>query len=386
MKLSALSTKRRVFASIAATGLVVAGLTAAPISPANAAAALCGKGMATKVELKDMKPFVPSSKVGKKPNLPKTIAWANTSNAEFFLQITDAMKKSAESRGLKFITAIANDNSDKNIQQIESFMQKGIGALALQPLDQVAQAPLMQRAIDKGIAVMALVTPPSTNQAIADQYKVGYKQGTEAAKYITAKLGGKAKVAYFNWDKVSVLKARHQGVLDGVKTAGAGVEIVSDIETTAITNDAGFQATSTLLQAHPDVNVFLGGDTIILGSLAAIKAANITNPDLYLSGIDGDEQAIAEVAKGGIYRASFAFAYPLMGYAWGQFAADWLEGKSIPTVMSFNAIPLDSAASIAAWKAAMKNPAASWKDAKTYFTMLGNISFGTCNQYIKYAA
>ena len=75
-----------------------------------------------------------------------------------------------------------------------------------------------------------------------------------------------------------------------------------------------------------------------------------------------------------------------MGYAWGQFAADWLQGKSIPQVMSFNAIPLDSVDSIAKWKAAMKDPAASWKTAKTYFTMLGNVSFGTCNKYIKYAA
>jgi ribose transport system substrate-binding protein len=358
---------------ISVSFVAIAGLLVSPIATAAQQAGLCGKGITKKVALKDMAPFVASNKVGKKPNLPKTIAWANTSNAEFFLQITDAMKKSATSRGLKFITAIANDNSDKNIQQIESFLQKGIGALAIQPLDVNAQAPLLQRAIDKGIAVETLVTPPSTNQAIADQYKVGYTQGLAAAKYITAKLGGKAKVAYFNWDKVEVLKARHQGVLDGVKTAGAGVEIVADIEPPALTNDAGFQATSTLLQAHPDVNVILGGDTIVLGSLAAIKAAGITNPDIYLSGVDGDQQAIAEVAKGGIYHASFAFAYPLMGYAWGQFAADWLEGKAIPQVMSFNAIPLDSAAAIAKWNAAMKDPAKSWKSAKTYFTMLGSV-------------
>lgn len=383
----ALTSRKKSLGVFLSSSVLVAALIIAPLAQANAAAkAACGKGLSTKVELKDMPKFKFGQKAGKKPNLPKTAAWANTSNAEFFLAITDAMKKSAESRGLKFITAIANDNSDKNIQQMESFLQKGIGALAIQPLDANAQAPVMQRAIDKGIAVLSLVTPPSTNQAVADQYAVGNTQGLAAAKFIKEKLGGKAKVVYFNWDKVEVLKARHQGVLDGVKTAGAGVEIVADIEPEALTNDAGFKATSTILQQHPDANVFLGGDTIILGSLAAIKAAGKENPNMYLSGIDGDAQALVEVAKGGIYRASFAFAYPMMGYAWGQFAADWLEGKPIPQVMAFNAIELNSKSTIDGWNAAMKDPAKTWKDATKYFTMLGSISYGTCSKYIKYSA
>ena len=68
------------------------------------------------------------------------------------------------------------------------------------------------------------------------------------------------------------------------------------------------------------------------------EAEGKARDDMYLSGIDGDEQALAAVEKGGPYKASFAFAYPLMGYAWGQFAADWLEGKSIPQVMQLDAI------------------------------------------------
>ena len=198
----------------------------------------------------------------------------------------------------------------------------------------------MQRAIDSGAAVMSLVTPPSTNQAIADQYKVGNTQGLAAAKYITEKLGGKAKVVYFNTDSIEVLKARHQGAIDGVMTAGDGVEIVADVQPEAITQDAGFQAMSTILQKNPDVDVVIGGDTYVLGALAALEAEGKARDDMYLSGIDGDEQALAAVEKGGPYKASFAFAYPLMGYAWGQFAADWLEGKSIPQVMQLDAIEL----------------------------------------------
>ncbi len=200
----------------------------------------------------------------------------------------------------------------------------------------------MQQAIDQGIAVLSLVTPPSTTQVVADQYKVGNTQGLAAAKWITENLDGKAKVHYFNIDTIEVLIARHQGVLDGVKTAGEGVEIVSDIKAGAITNEAGFNTMNTVLQAHPDVNVILGGDTLVLGALAAVEAAGRAGDKIYMSGIDGDTQALNKIREGGPYKASFAFAYPMMGYAWGQYAADWLDGKEIPLLQQFNAIELNS--------------------------------------------
>ncbi|BCB83911.1 hypothetical protein Psuf_012240 [Phytohabitans suffuscus] len=337
-------------------------------------------------EKKQLAPFDFNGAAGEKPDLPKRIAWANTSDAEFFLQITRAIESAAGARGLEFITAIANDDSAKNIEQIETFLQRGIAALCIQPLDANAQAPLMKRAIEAGAAVLSLVTPPSTSQVVADQYKVGNAQGLAAAKYITEKLGGQANVVYFNTDTIEVLKARHQGALDGLKTAGPGMKIVSDIQPPAITQDGGFKAMNTILQANPDVNVVVGGDTYCLGALSALQAAGKARPDMYLSGIDGDEQALAEIRKGGAYKASFAFAYPLMGYAWGQFAADWLEGKPIPQVMQFNAIELNSAATIDKYQADMNAVAETWKNSAEYFTMLGSIRYQDREQFINYAA
>lgn len=334
----------------------------------------------------ELAPFEFDQPAGEAPDLPRRIAWANTSDAEFFLQITRSIEQAATERGLEFVTAIANDDSARNIEQMETFLQRGIGALAIQPLDANAQAPVMQRAIDDGIAVLSLVTPPSTNQAVADQYEVGYAQGEAAAKYITEELGGEANVVYFNTDTIEVLLDRHQGVLDGLATAGDGVEIVADVQPPAITQEGGFEAMSTILQQNPDIDVVLGGDTYVLGALSALEAANAVRPEMYLSGIDGDEQALARVREGGVYRASFAFAYPLMGYAWGQFAADWLEGKPIPQVMQFNAIELNSPETIDQFEADMEAVAETWQDADEYFTMLGSISYETRDEFLDYPA
>jgi ribose transport system substrate-binding protein len=386
------SLSRRAFLqSIVWAGGAVAGANllaacVAPVAPAPAAAPTTAPAADTGPDPSTFEPFQASDTVGEKPNLPRRIAWANTSNAEFFLAITNAIQLAAEDRDLDFITAIANDDSARNIEQINTFLQRGIAALCIQPLDANAQAPLMQKAIDDGIAVLSLVTPPSTVQAVADQYQVGYTQGAAAARWITENLDGKAKVHYFNIDTIEVLIARHQGVLDGVKTAGEGVEIVSDINAGAITNEAGFNTMNTVLQAHPDINVILGGDTLVLGALAAVEAAGKAGEQIYMSGIDGDAEALKKVREGGPYKASFAFAYPMMGYAWGQYAADWLDGKEIPQVMQFNAIELNSAESIDAFEQDMVNVRESWTAADKYFTNLGSISYETRQNYVRVSA
>ena len=387
-------------ASVAGALAACAAPLATPASPAEPAPVEATKPVETTVataapaddpgkggpDPKTLQPFKPGNPPGEVPNLPKRIAWANTSDAEFFLAITNAIDLAAKDRGLEFITAIANDDSAKNIEQINTFLQRGIAALCIQPLDANAQAPLMQQAIDQGIAVMSLVTPPSTLQAVADQYKVGYTQGLAAAKWIRENLDGKAKVHYFNIDTIEVLIARHKGVIDGVKTAGEGVEIVSDVNAGAITQEAGFKTMNAVLQAHPDVNVILGGDTLVLGALAALEAAGKANDKIYISGIDGDKQALERIRQGGPYKASFAFAYPMMGYAWGQYAADWLEGKEIPMVQQFNPIELNSVESIDEFEEAMKNVQETWKSADKYFTNLGNISYATRQNYLRVSA
>ena len=148
---------------------------------------------------------------------------------------------------------------------------------------------------------------------------------------------------------------------------------------------AGFNTMNTVLQAHPDINVILGGDTLVLGALAAVEAAGKASDKLYMSGIDGDAEALKKIREGGPYKASFAFAYPMMGYAWGQYAADWLDGKEIPILMQFNAIELNSAETIDEFEQAMADVKETWKSADKYFTNLGSISYATRENYLRVA-
>lgn len=331
-------------------------------------------------------PFDPGAPAGTAPKLPKRIASAVTSNAEFFLALDKAVKAGAQSRGLDFLTATNDADPEKFQRQAESFLARGIGAFWVNVFNIDAQRGVMQAAIDKGVAVFVGNDGPSTSQIGADQYTVGRAQGDMAAEYIKRSLGGKAEVVDFHFDSLfPQIKARHRGVLDGLKTAGPGVTIYS-IEAESPDQDGAFKAMTTELQAHPGIKVVVGGDVMCLGAMSAARSAGKLQDDWYFGGVDGDVSALAEIRKGGPYRASLAFGYEIVGYAYGRLAADWLEGKSIPKFATVDPVRLTNAAEITAFRADMDDPASAMQDPKkvsSYMTFFGNIKYDERGEYLK---
>ena len=168
----------------------------------------------------------------------------------------------------------------------------------------------------------------------APQYETGKRLADAAAAYINDKLGGKANVVLLTQDQIEFLAPRFQAFRDVLK-AMPGVTIVADI-----TPEPGQQGGRLRDDEHassrpiPDIDVVLGADTVVLGALAALEAAGKARPDQFLGGIDGEPEAVAAIRKpDSPYKASIALSSPVFGYAMGQHAADWLEGKSIPQAM-----------------------------------------------------
>jgi hypothetical protein len=102
---------------------------------------------------------------------------------------------------------------------------------------------------------------------------------------------------------------------------------------------------------------------------------------------DGEPEAVSEIKKGNSpYRISISLASPVFGYAMGQHAADWLEGKSIPQAMDILPSPL-TAANIAQYEADLANPGRVYTDPArraAYLKMYGNICYDSRDQYLNF--
>lgn len=327
-------------------------------------------------------PFDSNRPAGPATGLPRRVAWASTADIQIFVNLGNGIAAAAADTGLGYLTANAAGDPETNINQIDTFLARGVGGMTVQPLDEAAQAPVMQRALDQGTCVIGIITHPCTLQIAANQYRIGYTQGRAAADYITSQLRGKATVFNMNQDQTSPqLALRNQGVLAGVRTAGPGVELIDRFAAVDQQSVAGaFTLMQSVIQSHPSINVVLGDDTPVVGAYRALEQTGQLKESMYFSGVDGDPKSLALVKQGGPYRASLAFAWPLMGYGMGRFAAHWIDGREIPRVMVANTTLLDSPQAVTAFEAANADMKGAFSDRRRYekyLGLLGNVSFTT---------
>jgi ribose transport system substrate-binding protein len=320
------------------------------------------------------------------PGLTKVLAFAQDNEREFMQGVARGLATAAKDRGIEYKQALANNDAAKMVEQVQLLLAAKVGAVVAAPVDPASLSHSLQEVIWSGGYVGTIVPPPATSLLNAPQYETGKRLADLAAAYIKNKLGGKANVVLLTQDQIEFLAPRFKAFRDAMK-AIPGVTIVADITPNPVNKEGGFATMNTILQAHPDIDVVLGADTVVLGALAALEAAGKARPDQFLGGIDGEPEAVSEIKKGnGPYKASVALSSPVFGYAMGQHAADWLEGKSIPQGMDILPTVLTDQ-NLPQYEKDLADPAAVYKDPTrrdAYLKMYGNICYDTRDQYVNF--
>ena len=319
------------------------------------------------------------------PGLLKVLAFAQDNERQFMQGVDRGLAKAAKDRGLEYRVALAKNDPAKMIEQVQFFLASSVGAVVAAPVDPASLRPQPATIIWTGAYVGTVVPPPATSLLNAPQYLTGKALGDAAAAYIKDRLKGKANVVLLTHDSLQFLAPRFVAMRDALKDM-PGVTIVADISPATVNKEGGQATMRTILLAHPDIDVVLGADTVVLGALNALRAAGKARQDQFFGGIDGEPEAVAEIKAGGPYKASISLASPIFGYAMGQHAADWLEGKSIPQAMDILPSAL-TPENLALYEADLADPAGSTqipsrRDA--YLRMYGNICYDTRNQYVNF--
>jgi ribose transport system substrate-binding protein len=307
----------------------------------------------TSTSLKDFQPFAPSDTAGAKPPVPAQFAYFVPEASEYFNGLSDAAALAATDRGIEYEgLVISNTDPVKNIDQMNQYLQRGVGGMWIQPDDSPAQGAVIEAAIPEGVCCF-FSGHPATIQGMADQYDLGYTQGLGAVEWIKANLGGTATVCSFILDHIEILIPRRQGTNDALKTGGDGITLVEQ-ELQRINADEGFEFASTLLQANPDIKVWLGPDDTVLGVNAFLESENLdpATETILCSGLNGTEAGLAALESGTTFiREIYGFNNNVIGYAVGAFMADWFEGKQVPQLVQVRCVPVTSPDQVAAFKA-----------------------------------
>jgi ribose transport system substrate-binding protein len=368
-------------AGLVAQLLLAANLWAVP--DAALAASPGGAGITSPVVLP---PFDPNAPVCALPPREKSIAFVQDNRRAFIEGAGQGIAAAARARSLSYQNFSADNDAVEQAARIEQLRHDGIGAVIVPPVDSVSLAPVLQRLINDGGYVGTIVPPPATTILNAPQYLTGKALGDAAAAYIRDKLHGKANVVLLTQDSLQFLTPRFRAIRDALQDM-PGVSIVADISPNPVNEDGGYATMKLVLEAHPDVDVVLGADTVVLGALKALREAGKARPEQYFGGIDGEPDAIAEIKAGdGPYKASIALSSPVFGYALGYEAADWLAGRSVP--QAIDALPIAlTKDNLPIYEADQADPGAVFADPQRrgkYLKMYGNICYETRDQYLNF--
>lgn len=205
-----------------------------------------------------------------------------------------AMGKGTEEAAKKInpnvkVTALST-KYDLNTQvgQIENFIANKIDLLLVNAVDPKAIAPVLKKARDAGIVVVAVdVGAEGADYTVMSD---NVAAGANACDYIVKKLKGKGNVVIVNGPPVTSVTDRVIGCKK-VFAANSGIKLLSDNQDAKGSRDGGMAVMQDLLTANPKIDaVFAINDPTGIGAELAIKQAK--RDGIFITAVDGAPDAV----------------------------------------------------------------------------------------------
>lgn len=316
----------------------------------------------------------------------REVVFVRDNDRDFMAGVALGLSLAARDRGLAFAEVNAGNDAARQLDQLGTLARRKVGAVVVAPVDSRALAPPLEALLQDGGYVATIVPPPATTILNAPQYLTGRVLADAAVDYIRTHLGGEANVVLLTHDSLEFLSPRFAAMRDALREV-PGATIVADISPMTVDNRGGYDTMTTILLAEPDIDVVLGADTVVLGALAAARDAGAARPDQFFGGIDGEAEAVAELKRpGSPYKVTVSLASPVFGYALGQLAADFLDGRHVPQAMDILPVAL-TPGTLPRYEADVARPDAVFADPERrgrYLRLYGEICFDTRDRYLNF--
>ena len=227
----------------------------------------------------------------------------------YFVSVMNGVQKKCDELGYKLIPVDAGYDVAKQVSDFENFGNQGVDCVIACPIDSNALVPVVDKLKEKGIIVISFAQVIENANAIftLDEYTYGVSIGTNAAKWINEKLGGKAQVLIISQDNVEAVVARGNGIQETIEKLCPNAQIVA--RQAGDNPTKGMEITENIMQQYPDVRVITGNnDSGPLGAYEAILGLGLSKEELdkfYIGGGDATPEAIAKMKEeNSIYRAT----------------------------------------------------------------------------------
>ena len=216
----------------------------------------------------------------------------------FFKAEADAAKKKAEELGYETSVASHDDDPNKQSELIDAAISRKAKAIILDNAGADASISPVRKAKDAGIPVFLIDREINATGIATAQIVSNNSQGAQlgAQEFVKA-LGGKGKyVELVGKESDTNAGVRSKGYNDVISQVPAMKRVAR--QSANWDQQEAFTKMETILQRNRDIDgVIAGNDTMALGAIAALKAANLLDK-VEVVGFDGSPDVIAAIKKG----------------------------------------------------------------------------------------
>jgi ribose transport system substrate-binding protein len=265
-----------------------------------------------------------------------------TLQSPFYVQLKNGAEAAAAANGDKVVVLDANGDVNKQNNDIQDLITRGVKVLIVNPVNPDAVAPALSAASDAHIPVMTVDRAINGDVATyvgRDNKAMGRLVGQAlAAKLKAAGVPAGAKIIEIQGDAGgTVMAARRDGFNGAVQPAGYKLVMgpyAEYVRANAVT------AMQDLLQANPDVKaVYAHNDDMALGALQVLRENN--RKDVLVAGVDGLSEAVKDIASGDQYVATASNDPLRLGEVTIETARKVAAGQKVPSFIDAGTALID---------------------------------------------
>lgn len=261
--------------------------------------------------------FMMSGCRSRRANQRHVIAFSNANNAEPYRAAQKAVLERlvAQQHDVELVVSDGQQDNDKQIAQIETFIRQRPDVLIVAPNERTALTEIMGEAIEAKIPVICLerdiLLPNYTSYVRADNEEIGRKVGGFIVRHLTTRFGApKGKVVFLRGLLGVEGEIHRDGGAREILQKYPDIKIVAD--PVANWNQAeGKDRMTEVLRVQPEVDVVYGhNDPMAIGAYLAAKDLGREKNMAFVGvdGLGGPSGGIKKVIDG-ILQATFI--YPL---------------------------------------------------------------------------
>ncbi len=274
------------------------------------------------------------------PNKKILIGFSMDTLKEHWTKDKELIEKRAAELGAEVITTVADSNDEKQIQQVETLLSRGIDVLIIAPHNGLIAATAVEKAKKQGVFVISydrMIQSDALDLFVSHLHSTAGRMQAEYA--LRAKPNGNYILVYGapTDNNALIMKAEQAKVLKSAVDSGA-VKIVADQHAVEWSPEAALKIVENALTNNNNdiAAIVCSNDGTAGGAIQALKSQGLIGK-VVVTGMDAQIDGLQRIAQGEQSMTVYKPIKPL-AYAAVESAVKLARGEKIETTQTMKAV------------------------------------------------